>query len=78
MNGHRRHRDGGPTTESALQPFKTAKFGKSMLKLFALPAVLAVAGCISSSNPSPPAQGTTVVVPPGSTVVCPNGSPGPC
>jgi hypothetical protein len=35
-------------------------------------AMLSLAGCFSySSSPSP-----TIVVPPGATVVCPNGSPG--
>lgn len=43
----------------------------------ALPAVLALGGCISSSSPSPPAN-TTVVVPNGSTVVCSDGAPPPC
>ena len=43
-----------------------------------LPLLLGVAGCISSSNPSPPAKNTTVVVPQGSTVVCSTGAPPPC
>ena len=40
--------------------------------LILLPLVLGVAGCISSSSPSPP-EHTTVVVPPNTTVVCPAG-----
>jgi hypothetical protein len=37
-------------------------------------------GCISSSSPPQPQKNTTVVVPPssGTTVVCPDGSTGPC
>lgn len=40
---------------------------------------VALAGCISfsSSSPRPPAS-NTIVVPPGSTAVCPNGSAPPC
>jgi len=42
-------------------------------------AVSMLSGCISSSNPSPPAK-TTVVVPQnsGTTVVCQDGSQPPC
>jgi hypothetical protein len=40
--------------------------------LAVLIAAFSLAGCLSySSSPSP----TTVVVPPGAVVVCPNGSP---
>ena len=43
-----------------------------------LSVALALAGCISSSSPSPPAN-TTVVVPNGTTtVVCSDGTPPPC
>jgi hypothetical protein len=44
----------------------------------ALPLVLGLAGCISSSNPSPPESHTTIVVPNGSTVTCTNGMAPPC
>jgi len=39
-----------------------------------------LAGCISSSNPAPPAKNTTVVVPAqdSTTVVCQDGSKPPC
>ena len=40
-------------------------------------ASLGLSGCISSSSPPPPAT-NTVVVPQGSTVVCPNGYAPPC
>ena len=33
---------------------------------------------IACQDPTPPPQNTTVVLPPGSTVVCPNGSQPPC
>jgi hypothetical protein len=37
------------------------------------------AGCTyRSSSPPPPAQGTTIVLPPGATVVCQNGNTPPC
>jgi hypothetical protein len=41
---------------------------------------LALGGCLSfsSSDPSPPKSNTTIVVPPGSTVVCSNGMAPPC
>jgi hypothetical protein len=44
-----------------------------------LVAMSALSGCISSSNPEPPAK-TTVVVPQnsGTTVVCQDGSQPPC
>jgi hypothetical protein len=45
--------------------------------LLALLIALGLTGCISSSNPPPPAS-TTIVVPSGSTGVCPNGAPPPC
>jgi len=40
-------------------------------------ASLGLTGCISSSSPPPPAT-NTVVVPEGSTVVCPSGYAPPC
>ena len=51
---------------------------KKFLLLAMLP--LSLAGCLSfsSSSPSAPKRDTTIVVPPGSTVTCPNGQPGPC
>jgi hypothetical protein len=40
---------------------------------------LALGGCFSvSSDPRPPANNTTIVVPPGSTVVCSNGAGARC
>jgi hypothetical protein len=42
-----------------------------------LPLSLGLAGCISSSNPSPPAN-TTIVVPNGSNAVCTDGTAPPC
>jgi len=51
------------------------------MRLSALVLLLpfALAGCLSlsSSNPPPLAQ-NTIVVPPGTRVVCANGSPPPC
>ncbi len=45
----------------------------------ALLVSIGLAACTySSSNPPPPAQGTTIVLPPGSTVVCQNGQAPPC
>jgi hypothetical protein len=49
------------------------------LTLVVLLASIGLAGCsYSSSSPSAPAQGTTIVLPPGSTVVCSNGAAPPC
>jgi hypothetical protein len=48
--------------------------------LSVLTATWLMSGCISSSDPSPPAK-TTVVVPPqnsGTTVVCQDGTKPPC
>jgi hypothetical protein len=40
---------------------------------------LGLGGCLSFSDNSPPPQThTTIVAPPGSTVSCSNGQPGPC
>jgi hypothetical protein len=50
---------------------------KPLAAALLLPLALGVAGCISSSNPSPPAS-TTVVVPNGSTAVCSDGTAPPC
>ncbi|HSU04366.1 MAG TPA: hypothetical protein VLI93_02230 [Acetobacteraceae bacterium] len=49
------------------------------MRLLILLIPLALAGCLSfsSSNPPPPAP-NTVVVPPGTNVVCTNGLPPPC
>jgi hypothetical protein len=47
--------------------------------LLALAAPLLLSACISlSSSPSQPAPNTTVVVPPGSTAVCADGTVPPC
>ena len=46
----------------------------AVFSLMLLPLSLAIAGCISSSNPAPPPQ-TTVVVP---QPVCPGGYAPPC
>jgi hypothetical protein len=43
--------------------------------VFFVPVLLA--GCISSSNPTPPPS-TTIVVPQGSTAVCSDGQMPPC
>jgi hypothetical protein len=52
----------------------TARFGRwRPLAAVLVPLTLGVAGCISSSNPSPPPS-TTIVIPQGAAVVCPNGS----
>jgi hypothetical protein len=44
--------------------------------LLAIIVPLFLGGCFSYE--SPPPQHTTVVVPPGSTVVCPSGAAPPC
>lgn len=59
--------------DNALRVFRPGNRVKEvgMRRLGLMVAVLALAGCISySSSPSP-----TVIVPPGATVICPNGSP---
>jgi hypothetical protein len=45
-----------------------------------LVGVSMLSGCISSSDPAPPAKNTTVVVPQnsGTTVVCQDGTKPPC
>jgi hypothetical protein len=54
------------------------KLGMKKLLLVALLPV-GLGGCLSfSSHSSPPPKNTTIVVPPGSTVTCSNGQPGPC
>jgi hypothetical protein len=45
--------------------------------LLAVLIPLSLGGCLSFHE-NPPPQNTTVVVPPGSTVTCSNGLPGPC
>jgi len=49
------------------------------MRLFVLLIPLALSGCLSfsSSNPQAPAP-KTVVLPPGTPIVCSNGSPPPC
>lgn len=49
------------------------------MRLLVLLIPLALAACISfsSSSPRPPAS-NTIVVPPGTRVVCPNGGAPPC
>jgi len=49
----------------------------AIASLLLLPLSLGVAGCVSSSSPSPPAS-TTVVVPSGATAVCADGTAPPC
>jgi hypothetical protein len=39
---------------------------------------LALAACIDVHENPPPPKNATIVVPPGSTVSCSNGMPGPC
>jgi hypothetical protein len=50
------------------------------LRLMLLALLLGLSGCLSfsSSNPPPPKTNTTIVVPQGSSVVCPNGTAPPC
>ncbi|MDR3529447.1 MAG: hypothetical protein P4L90_02655 [Rhodopila sp.] len=48
---------------------------KKLLLVVLIP--LGLGGCLSFHENPPPAK-TTVVVPPGSTVTCSNGQPGPC
>jgi hypothetical protein len=45
--------------------------------LLAVLVPLSLGGCLSFHESPPPAK-TTIVVPPGSTVSCSNGQPGPC
>jgi hypothetical protein len=49
------------------------------LPLLVLLLPLSLAGCLSfsSSSPRPPAA-NTIILPPGTTVLCPNGRPPPC
>ena len=50
-----------------------------VIRLILMWLPLALGGCLSfSSNPRPPANNTTIVVPPGSIVVCSNGARPPC
>jgi len=51
----------------------TARIGRWKPLAAAVLVTLGVAGCVSSSNPSPPPS-TTIVLPQGAAVVCPNGS----
>jgi len=51
---------------------------KFLLSLLPLAPVLCLAGCISSSSPSPPANTTVVVPSHGSTVICADGTQPPC
>ncbi len=48
---------------------------KKLLLVILVP--LSLGGCLSYTE-SPTPKTTTVVVPPGSAVVCANGQPGPC
>jgi hypothetical protein len=48
---------------------------KKLLLVALIP--LSLGGCLSFSDSTPP-RNTTIVVPPGSTVTCSNGAPGPC
>ncbi len=60
------------------QPSKGRAARRAVLFCALLPPLsLGVAGCISSSNPSPPAN-TTIIVPSGSTAVCADGTAPPC
>jgi len=50
-----------------------------MQKLLAAVCLLPLlSACISSGSPNPPASSTTVIAPPGSTVVCSDGTSPPC
>ncbi len=57
-----------------------ATVGDRLMRFVALPVLLALTGCLSfsSSNPPPPAPASTVVLPPGTQVVCANGALPPC
>lgn len=46
--------------------------------LIALALPLSLGGCFSYHEQAPPPRNTTIVVPPGSTVACPNGLAPPC
>jgi len=46
--------------------------------VLALLVPLALGGCFSYSDNTPPPSHTTVVVPPGAVVTCPNGAVPPC
>lgn len=50
------------------------------MRLFVLLVPLLLGGCLSfsSSNPQPPAEHTTVVAPPASTMTCSDGEAPPC
>ena len=50
-----------------------------LARLIALGFALLLGGCLSfsSSDPPPPSH-TTIVTPPGTVVLCPNGSAPPC
>ena len=50
------------------------------MKKFLLVALipLGLGGCLSYSETSTPPRGTTIVVPPGSTVICSDGLAPPC
>jgi hypothetical protein len=48
---------------------------KKLLLVALIP--LGLGGCLSFQGSPPPAK-NTIVVPPGSTVSCSNGQPGPC
>lgn len=49
-------------------------FFRSSLLVLALPLVLS--GCLSFSSSSPPRE--TLIIPPGTTLVCSNGTQPPC
>ena len=57
----------------------TSRKELEMKKLFlAVLIPLSLGGCLSFHENPPPPRNTTVVVPPGATVTCPNGSTAPC
>lgn len=49
---------------------------KKLLLVALMP--LSLGGCISIQSDLPPPRRTTIIVPPGYTVNCTNGQPGPC
>jgi hypothetical protein len=49
---------------------------KKLLLVALIP--LGLGGCLSYTESSRPPRSTTIVVPPGSTVTCPNGLAPPC
>jgi hypothetical protein len=67
--------NGANETGSAHRPSGGRKI--ALWSAILLPVLLGAAGCISSGEPEHPSN-TTVIVPPGTTVTCQDGSAPPC